>query len=399
MQFTAWPEMLAWPYLILNGFLPYRDIAIAHNPLLIFILTIYYKIFGVGINQLQIFTILLICVNELLIYWVIKKLYTKKIAIFSLIIYTILLFIYDGYGLWFDLSLVPFAILLFYFVKKERWLSAGIIFTLGFLTKQTFVYFLIPILINKVDIKKFAIGTLVTLVIPVILFAYLGILDDYYNWAVVFGIFYLPHANGQVLLPTLKQLIISLIPFSPLPFIFYLLPWAIAGVMGVYPRFELFHFQPALPFLASAIALAFENKKTKIYSVVIIMFLMILFGRNLIRQKNLETRFYENDVKKVVSVLSNRYPLITNIYVINYWDNIYALTNTIPPKPLIPYIPWYLSYAKNYQLIINNLQRNIPEAVVVNDRQHLNFEKLQIFIERYYRCNVVEKQVEVCFKN
>ena len=39
MQFTAWPEMLAWPYLILKGFLPYKDIAIAHNPLLIFVLT------------------------------------------------------------------------------------------------------------------------------------------------------------------------------------------------------------------------------------------------------------------------------------------------------------------------------------------------------------------------
>ena len=53
LKFTAWPEMTLWPYLITKGWLPYQDIAIAHTPLMIGLLAIVYKIFGVGILQLK----------------------------------------------------------------------------------------------------------------------------------------------------------------------------------------------------------------------------------------------------------------------------------------------------------------------------------------------------------
>ena len=49
LKFTAWPEMLLWPYLITKGWLPYRDIAIAHTPLMLIDLSIFNKIFGFGI--------------------------------------------------------------------------------------------------------------------------------------------------------------------------------------------------------------------------------------------------------------------------------------------------------------------------------------------------------------
>src|SRR3972149_3122375 len=54
LRFTAWPEMLFWPYLILHGWLPYRDIAIVHTPLLVIVLSIFYNFAGVGILQQQI---------------------------------------------------------------------------------------------------------------------------------------------------------------------------------------------------------------------------------------------------------------------------------------------------------------------------------------------------------
>lgn len=397
MQFTAWPEMLAWPYLILKGFLPYKDIAIAHDPLLVFALTMFYKLFGVGIIQLQIFTIILITLNLSLLYFVAKNIWNKRLASISLLVYCILLFLYGGFALWFDLALVPFAIILFYAVKKERWLMAGIIFALGFLTKQTFVYFIIPILINKVDIKKFVFGVVPVFSLFTLYLLTFNLVPDYWHWAIQFGIFYLPHAEGQVLLPTLKQLFVSVFPFGICLFSISIFPWILAGSLGIYPRFELFHFQPALPFLALALALSFENKKTKIYVILIMIFLLILFGRKIYRERNLETRFYENDVKKVVSQLTVHGSLST-IYVINYWDNIYALTNTVPPKPLIPYIPWYLSYDNSYQLIINNLQLKLPEGLVVNERKNLKWGELETFIDRYYKCDILEKEVEVCFK-
>ena len=69
-NFTAWPEMLAWPYLILQGWLPYKDIAIAHTPLLLIILAGYFKVFTLGIFQLKVFTWILISINTLLLYFV-----------------------------------------------------------------------------------------------------------------------------------------------------------------------------------------------------------------------------------------------------------------------------------------------------------------------------------------
>ena len=49
LKFTPWPEMLVWPYLILKGWFPYQDIAIAHTPVLLADLAIFGKIFGVGL--------------------------------------------------------------------------------------------------------------------------------------------------------------------------------------------------------------------------------------------------------------------------------------------------------------------------------------------------------------
>lgn len=390
MQFTAWPEMLAWPYLMINGFLPYKDIGIAHNPLLIFVLTIFYKFFGVGIIQLQIFTALIIIFTTFLVYKITKKWYTP-------LIYLMLCFAYQGWGLWFDLALAPIAVLLFYFVKKDNWLLAGTIFALGFLTKQTFIYFLIPVLFRKVDLKKFILGAIPVFGIFILYLMAYGLVNSYYYWAIQFGIFYLPHAKGQILLPTIKQFLISFLPFTLLIFNNELIFWILAGVMGIYPRFELFHFQPALPFLAIAISQAVLSKTTKIkyLGIIILIFIVTILSRRIYNERNLETRFYESDVQKTVLTLKN----VKSLYVVNYWDNVYALTNTLPAKPLIPYIPWYLNYNNNSELIINNLKFNMPEAIVVNDRQNLNFEKLQIFIGRYYTCNVVEKKVESCLKN
>jgi len=46
LQFTSWPEMFSYPYLLNNGFNLYKDIALPYQPLLMLILSVVYKIFG-----------------------------------------------------------------------------------------------------------------------------------------------------------------------------------------------------------------------------------------------------------------------------------------------------------------------------------------------------------------
>lgn len=406
-NFTAWPEMLAWPYLMLQGWLPYKDIAIAHNPLMLFDLVIFFKLFGVGIMQLKIYTWLLIAVNACLVYFVSNKFWNKMVAALSFVAYLILLIVFEGNGLWFDLAMTPFAILLFYTLKNKDYLWTGIIFALGFLTKQTFIYFAFPvvyylfrsILVRK-NIFRFILGSGIIFIPFTFGLLYFGILDDYYNWAIKFGILYLPNAVGQISLPNLKQLVFVIFPFLFLLFSthYSLITFALVGLMGVYPRFELFHFQPALPFVAIVLATTIYSKKNIILKIIISVFFILYAIYGISRQLGDTTRFYESDVQKVSLKITNHTSSISSLYVVNYWDNLYALTNTKPPKPLIPYIPWYLSYNNNIDLIVDNLKSEMVDAIVIGERQG-NYPKLYEFVDKFYNCEIVDKKVELCLKN
>lgn len=405
INFTAWPEMLTWPYLILQGWLPYRDIAIAHNPLLLLDLVVFFKIFGVGILQLKIYTWFLIFINSLLTYYVAHKFWSKKAGLISCFIYLVLCIIFEGNGLWFDLALTPFALLLYLFVKEKKYFYSGMVFALGFLTKQTFVWFGLVVVLELLkstrsrvnNLKNFIFGNLI-IVLPFLLTLYLlGILPNFIDWAVKFGIFYLPKADGQVLLPTLKQFVFSFTPIAVSFFNPTLLLWMLVGLAGVYPRFELFHFQPALPFVAIAFSnfiFSYKNNFVK-YTFLLLASCYMLLG--LSRQLGGKTRFYEPQVVEVVQEIIKTNP--QQIYIVNYWDNIYALTKTIPAtKPLIPYIPWYLDYNNNKELILNDLKTKIPEIIVLGRRDEV-FPDVFEFIEKYYFCNTVNGSVELCYKN
>jgi 4-amino-4-deoxy-L-arabinose transferase-like glycosyltransferase len=405
-NFTAWPEMLAWPYLILQGWLPYRDIAIAHNPLLLLDLVIFFKLFGVGIMQLKIYTWILIATNVYLTYYVGKKFWSKNIGLLSSFLYLVLCIIFEGNGLWFDLALTLFALLLYLFLKDKKFVWAGVVFALGFLTKQTFVYFALPVAIsiikdNGLKIKefvKFAYGLIPVFVVFAIYLTANNLIFDYYNWAIKFGILYLPTAVGQISFPTLKQFVFAVVPFIFLIFNSELLiiNFALFGALGVYPRWELFHFQPALPFLSIVIASFVYSKRNIFLKIIIIVCSILYMVYGLSRQIGNTTRFYESDVQKVQdSIIINQY---SSIYVVNYWDNIYALTNTLPPKPLIPYIPWYLDYGESKNIILSNLKSEMPEAIVIGDRGN-EFVDVYDFVDKYYTCNIVEKRVELCEKN
>ena len=400
--------MIAWPYLILKGWLPYRDIAIAHNPLLLLDLVVFFKIFGVGIVQLKIYTWILITINTYLVYFVSNKFWNRNSAYLSAIFYILLTIVFEGNGLWFDIALTPFALLLYLFLREKKYIWAGVVFSLGFLTKQTFIYFAILVLIlmfkdiglNIKKYTKFVLGSGIISIIFLVCLNLLGILDDYYNWAIKFGIFYLPQAVGQVSLPNLKQFLFAVFPFllAILSSEYIVLGFAVIGALGSYPRWELFHFQPALPFVAMAVSMIIYSQKNIILKIIVAIFCILYMVYGVSRQIGNTTRFFESDVQKVSSEITKRYPLVSNLYIINYWDNIYALTNTKPPKPLVPYIPWYLSYNNNVDLIINNLKTEMPDEIVIGERDAV-FPEIYTFVDKFYTCNVIEKKVELCKKN
>src|SRR6266478_1841842 len=108
LQFTAWPEMVSFPYLINHGFVTYKDMVHAYPPLLVNILAILYKIFGYKLVVLKIFGWLSILISDLLIFKIITKIVKKRnSALFGVLIYVILQPILEGNMVWPDLFIVP----------------------------------------------------------------------------------------------------------------------------------------------------------------------------------------------------------------------------------------------------------------------------------------------------
>jgi hypothetical protein len=386
LKFTAWPEMLVWPYLIIKGWLPYANIAIAHTPLLLIKLAVFYKLFGVGVIQLKIFTWLLVIFTDLLVYFVASRLWGKKTGILSVAAFAVWQLFFDGNGLWFDLVVVPISILTFYLLTKRHYFWAGVFWAFMFFTKQTAIWFLIPIGIKIVQsteyrvqsTERFLFGSLGILVVGIAGLGLWGVLPSFYKWAIDFGVFILPKAAGQVQLPDLKNLLVSVFPFLIfIPLILKtkvknlnLLLWAMAGSIGAYPRFEYFHFQPAIPFLAFASGLLFsETKKLKNLIVIFIAFYFLgctyLLGQFLIKNWKEGTRFYEQDVQDVAVYIKANVKTNSKIFVMNWWDSLYALTDTLPAvNPWVPQLSWYQEIPGVQDKEVADLQNSNPKMII-----------------------------------
>lgn len=384
LKFTAWPEMLLWPYLVLHGWMPYKDIAIAHTPLLIMGLSVFYKIFGSNIEQLRLFTWAVIIAGDLVVFWVVNKLRNAKTAVAALSLFVVLLTVFDANGLWFDLMLVPLSLFTYFLITNKKFLWAGTVWAVMFFTKQTAVWFLIPIGIeiwlNKKNYKRCALmffyGTMLVLSVVILYLWVFGMLSYFYDWAIHFGIFILPKSQGQIQLPGIKSLVISMYPFLLFaPLIqkkrtdIALLVWAVAGGMGAYPRFEYFHFLPAIPFLSVAGGIFFskptKNRLFKFSRGLFIFGLFYLFAGYFLRNYNEGIRFYEQDVKDVVRYVKDNTSKGDKIFVLNWWDNIYSLSGTLPAaRPWVPQLEWYQKLSDVQDMEAESLILSKPKMII-----------------------------------
>jgi hypothetical protein len=426
LKFTAWPEMTFWPYLILKGWLPYRDIAIAHNPFLLVELVIFYWFFGIGLVQLKVYTYLLVILLDLTLFFIVNKLWQKKLAFIALLFYIPLQIIYEGNGLWFDLYLTFPILLCYYFLRKQNYIVAGVFWTIGFLSKQTAIWFLIPITIYTFKglpfkggtlqdavrylatqditrkIKSFISGGLIIFLPFLFIVWRLGILNDYFFWAYEFGIKILPMSSGQIHTPSIKQVLVSIFPFSILLVLLVkkrlkidinLTSWIIFGLMGVIPRWELFHFQPALPFLAIFLAIVLtkiEKENVIRYAIfTYVVLIAVMFSKTIIRDFRREDRFFDSDFMSVVNYVDYKTEDGSQIFILNAWDSVYSLSNTLPAvRPWIPHLSWYMELEGVQEEMINDLKTHKPSMVVMRPFETTGLSSYQPkMVEEYINNN------------
>jgi hypothetical protein len=393
LRFTAWPEMILWPYLVNKGLKLYQDIVIIYPPVFLLGLSFLGKVFGVTLINLKIYTWILIIFSDLLVYWVAKSVTKQKlVGIISLVFYVLWQLFFEGNAMWFDLALAPLALGIFYFSFSKKYFFAGLLFGLALTFKQTAIWFFPPMvltywLFHKKEnqlIIKFIIGTLVFPFIAVIYLIGNNLWTDFVKWAINFGIFYLPTDPGQIQLPTLKQLLALSIPFAPVFILSFLkenkkmvlivIAWSLFASLGVYPRWEYFHFQPAIPFIAIAWGILFFNIKNlpqKNIKMLIPVAVIILMGTIYLQSRfyflnwQKPTRFYDDYILETAKWIKNNTVPNEKIYCLNCWDHLYALSDTLPAvSPLIHTLPWHLEYPGMQEKYVSDLKVNKPRFVL-----------------------------------
>lgn len=387
LKFTAWPEMLAYPYLLQKGFHFYRDIVHPYLPLLPYAILAFSRVFGLSVLTIQGITYAIIFINDLILWFIVNMWFKRRFAIFLLMFYIVLQLLMDGNGLWFDLAASPMilaAMYMFwnYLVNKDYWIyPSGLILGVAFLVKQTVVVFIIFELLFLIFTRRFKeliLYALVTLLPLMSLFLFF-IPKQLIDWGVVFPLFAASRLPGYILLPTLKQLVVVILVLSPLvimwktkePRLWLSVIWTVLALTFIFPRFDYFHLQPLLPFLVLTLGFIItKSQKIQWFNIYLSLYLIIvggLFIRYFMINFHQPPRFFNSKHYDKANQLSQKLPHSQPIFFYNTSANYFITANLTPAKPWVDTFPWYLEIQGMQERIVASLEEMRVEWVVATD--------------------------------
>ncbi|MBX4205631.1 DUF2029 domain-containing protein [Candidatus Microgenomates bacterium] len=405
MKFTAWPEMLSYPYLVNHGFKLYSDFIHPYPPGLTLSLATIYSLFGYKLIILKLTTWVTILVSDLLIYLIIKKLTKKQIyPIIGVSIFVLTQPFLEGNMLWFDLAIVPFILFALLMLLNKKYFWSGLGFILAVLIKQTAGVFLIAaglwtLFLDK-DIKKVISFYSLPLMFGMITLIKLSIdhsLTEFFNWTLIYPFTYWSRFPGyiQMYLNTNQMVVIGLL-FIPLLILlltqfkkitkdrntFFLVISLVISLIMVYPRFSFFHFQLALALVVILFSILAQNIKPKYLYICLTMYilLIIVISRSKITQDwNKETRFWTSEDIKKAQIIENQTNSNKPIFLFGLPSSYYIFSDRLPSKPWTDIYVWYLEISQVQKQIINNWNVNMPETIYWQNPQPGNWYDLATY--------------------
>ncbi len=364
LRYTAWPENFLWPYLNLHGLSLYKDIFYIYPPLYSWVLTTWDKILGVNLNSLMLLNYLIIAITDFLLFKVSK---TAK-AVF---VYIPLQIYFEGNSLWPDLLLAPLFLSIYLAWQQKKFWVIGIISALALLTKQTAGYFVSAIMAALVltKVKSFNIAKVFTGLILIFVglnfwLLFSGNLSNFYEETIKYVLGY--HAGNAIetLWPTKYQLAVVLLVYLPAIFLgilkrkYLLVILTITASLGVFTRFEYFHLQPALPFLAILIA---QNLRP---TFIFYLAFLIIFFKMLIRDFHQPPRFLTPDFYQNAKIINSYVHPGEKTLFIATWDHYYYLTATLPAGNFFASsTPWNLNYSGIQEKYIDGIKKDHPQYI------------------------------------
>lgn len=442
LTFTAWPEMLSYPYLLSKEFLPYKDFIMPYPPGLIFILSAVFNMFGFSPFVLKTFTWVLILIVDLIIFLILKKISSRNlIAVIFLLFYIFLQSFLDGNMLWFDFAGVLPLLLGFYFClrwqekKNTRYLFfISIFLSIASIVKQVNLIYFLPFGLlyffqrKKIILKDIVypiLGCLV-IVIPLIFYIFnINAILEFWNWIIFYPITEWSKFPGYVNFNISKRQLITLVlMFSPLFFavinwkkfyndkIFLLaFSFLLVSVITIYPRFSFFHIQPGIAFLVIMLGKVFGEipQKLKILyliSVLITVLLVVVINfKSVVGDK---IRFFDMQDLQLSEDIVRKTKNSQTTYFLGINSSEYVYAGKIPPKNWSDNFGWYLEIAGVQKWVINGLKSGRPETIYWKIPKKGNWHDLGVYqpqeIVKYIRLNYhktgnIESDIEIWKRN
>lgn len=398
LRFTAWPEMVSYPYLLNNGFKLYSDFIYPYPPLLTLLLAMVFKLFGYKLLVLKIFTWVLILASDLLIFTIVHKLTRSfKLSVISLAFYVVTQTFLEGNQLWFDLAIVPFVLLGTFTLVNKKYFIAGVFLALASLVKQTAGLYILAggwwLLFDKRnlrDLVRFFLGPVLLGLGLLVWLTSQGVFQEFLNWTLIYPSTFWSKFPGYVQMNlTNNQTLILVILFLPLVvgfrsltksklLFFYLL----ISLVLVYPRFSFFHFQIALAFLAIFYGVLADGMKRRYFNLLLATFLgilLIVVKPVLATEWRTETRFWGRSDLELAGKISQRVPGGQTVFFFGTQSAVYAFSNVLPTKPWADNFGWYLQIPEVQEEIISRWENNPPSVIVWNTPRNGNWFDLATY--------------------
>lgn len=407
LEFFLYPELIIYPYLVVSGFLPYKNILDQHFPGLMFLPINFYSLGFDNPLAFKLLLVTIVAVQALLIYKIAQKIGNKYIAKLSVLAYLIWQPFFEGNQLWLDIFLPLFTLPAFWFFLNNKWFLTGLFLGLGIVFKQTqvplvaFVGLLIVIKFRFQALFRFSLGALIPSMLMLVYLGKIGVISDFWYWTVQFNLS--DFAADGSLAPRIVDWVRLSFPILVLIVSWKILPskyqpiliitWMIFTIVGGIARYGLLHLQPSVPYFCIIFGLVvyeLAKQKRKLWLGGVVALTVLWMGYFYSRQRNFfQTKFYDSQTNTIVASIQQRTQPGDKIFLLGVHPHIYELTKTLPPnKTFIFQFPWFFKVAGDR--VLSSLQDDPPKLIVYDNASSIDGQYLRdygAFLLNYVRAN------------
>lgn len=389
LQFTAWPEMLSYPYLRNNGFLIYKDMIHPYPPVLTVSLSWLYYVFGYHLWVMKAVAWGLSVASSVMVFLITRYLAKKdQVALLALLFYIMLQPNLQGNMLWFD-NVIVFPVLLgLYFLMRQSLFLAGLSLSAAMLTKQTAALYLVFVIFYFVlkktswkQLKHVFIGPLVLGIPLLVRLVQENALGDFLNWTLLYPLTQFKNFPGYVHTELSRgEILVSVFLLVPLLFLLgknkkllsdknfqILLLFLFVSILIIYPRFSFFHAQTALAVLLVSYGYLVKDwpfKRLILFSAPTILLSFIFIQKPVLASDwQKEVRFYGKADMELAGLISNKVRPEEKVYLLGLFSGLYAMSERFPPKRWTDNFGWYLEIPGVSEEILSRWEENPPKYI------------------------------------